>query len=151
MKKLVFAFAVLYASSSFGAQSIALTNKVFVEIEEKKKNGKIVKKTVPATKVIPGSLLTYVISYENKGKENASNIIINNKLAKEVVFQSADDGAIVSVDGGKKFGALSQLKVKASGKLRPAKKTDVTHVRWVVSKTIKPKKKGSVKFYALLK
>lgn len=151
MKTLVLAFAFLYASASYGAQSIALTNKVFVEIEEKKKNGKVVKKTVPATKVVPGSLLTYVISYENKGKEEASNIVINNPLPKEVEFQSAENNAVVSVDGGKKFGSLAQLKVKEAGKTRAAKNADVTHVKWVVSKIIKPKKKGSVRFYARLK
>ena len=58
----------------------------------------------------------------------------------------------MSVDKGKKFGALETLRVKAAnGALRAARAEDVTHLRWTILSAVPPAASGSVSYKALLK
>ena len=60
-------------------------------------------------------------------------------------------GLDVSVDGGKTYGRLADLKVAdGNGGQRAAEATDVTHVRWIIP-TIAPRQQGKVEFYAIVR
>lgn len=137
------------------AKSIDLKNEAFMEKEEKAKDGKKVKKLVPATTVVPGEEVIFVITYKNVGKDAATDIVVTNPIPKNMTFKAAENeknaNAEVSVDGGKVFGSLAQLKVQDKlRKQRPALPTDVTHVRWKVAGAVQPNAEGKVRLRAIL-
>jgi uncharacterized repeat protein (TIGR01451 family) len=158
IRKLGWALCVLAGLSAFGTSSaqasgaLAIQNAVYQEIEVKAPDGKVTKKMVPAGKVVPGGEVVYEITYRNTGKDVATDIAINNPLAKEVTYVGASTApTAVSVDGGAHFGALADLSVTgADGKPRKAQPADVTHLRWVVA-TLAPGASGKVEFRARVK
>jgi uncharacterized repeat protein (TIGR01451 family) len=125
------------------------------EVETRGKDGKVRKQMVPAAKVVPGTEVTYVITYRNKGTQPAEKVVINNPVPPELTYQgSSGEGARfeVSVDGGVAYGVLPSLRVTgADGKPRPAQPADVTHLRWTLARAVPPGAEGTVRYRALLK
>jgi uncharacterized repeat protein (TIGR01451 family) len=147
---------VVWAGHARAADALQLTNEVFQEIEIKSPEGKIERKTVRATRVVPGTEVIYVITYKNGGDQPAEDVIVTNPVPKDLEYVSAtfatgEGTPEVSVDGGKNFGALSRLTVSdGDGKPRAAKPSDVTHVRWSLKSAVKPGEEGKVSFRAKL-
>lgn len=137
--------------------NLQITNEVFQEIEIKSPDGKIEHKRIPATTVIPGTEVFYVITYRNIGSNPADNVAVTNPIPKELEFISASveksaANAQVSVDGGKTYDELTRLEVTDSnGKSRAARPSDVSHVRWMLQSSIEPGSKGTVSYRARLK
>lgn len=146
----LFAFGAAHAKAA-----LEIKNEVFQEIEVKNAEGKVEKKIVPASMVVPGTEVQYVVTYVNKGDQAAGQVAITNPVPGELEYVSATGAGTVSevsVDGGKNYGALANLKVTgADGKSRPARATDVTHVRWRLDAALKPGEEGKVSFRARLK
>lgn len=140
------------AATQTGAGGVSISSEVqAVKVVTDEKGNK--KNTlVNPTTVIPGTPLVIWISYKNGGKSPASGFVINNPVPKGVDFTGvAENWAVVSVDGGKSFGALPTLKVKGSdGKMRAAIPQDVTGIRWTVPQPIAPGASGKVSFYAIV-
>lgn len=150
--------ALVMATGTAVAQDIIqVTTEVFQEVEVTGANGKKEKKTQPATKIVPGTEVIYVITYRNAGDKAAEKVVVNNAVPKELTYKggsASGRGARfeVSVDGGSKFGALPSLRVTgADGKPRPAQAADVTHLRWSVAKPVAPGASGSVSYRAVLR
>lgn len=98
-------------------------------------------------KVLPGDRLVFTTRFTNGGTEPATDFVVTNPLPAPVKLAKVDSFE-VSVDGGKTFGALAQLKASgADGKPRAAELGDVTHVRWRVA-SIAPGASGEVKYFA---
>lgn len=137
------------------AKSIDLKNEAFKEIEEVAKDGKKLKKLVPATSVVPGEEVIFVITYRNIGKEAATDIVVTNPIPKNMTFKAAEAeasaNAEVSIDGGKGYGDLAKLRVTDKlRKVRPALPADVTHVRWKVAGAVQPNAQGKLRLKAIL-
>jgi uncharacterized repeat protein (TIGR01451 family) len=149
------ASALLWFGAAHAAGSLQLSNQVFQEIEVIGADGKPERKTVPAATVVPGTEVFYVITYRNAGDQPAENIAITNPVPAELEYVAVLGPAPanqVSVDGGKRYGALANLSVAdASGKTRPAEAADVTHVRWMLNSALPPGDGGKVSFRARLK
>jgi uncharacterized repeat protein (TIGR01451 family) len=152
--------SVLFCSVSilaFAADKLILSNAVFQEIEVTDEQGKKEIKQVPASTALPGSELIYVITYKNPNDKPVEDVIINNPLAKELLYknQSAkgDNTTVsVSVDGGKKYGDLAALRIPTTdGASRPAEASDVTHLQFKLNKKVLPKEEGTVHFRVVLK
>ncbi len=64
-------------------------------------------------------------------------LIVTQPIPSGLRFADVSGGGVtVSVDGGRRFGALADLSVRAaSGTERPARTDDVTHLRWRVDTT----------------
>lgn len=139
-------------------QALALEIKTegFREVIVSDASGVKSKKLEPLTRALPGQELIYVLTYKNTNSVTAENVVIANPLPKEVVYvaNSATTQNVihdVSVDGGKNYAALAQLKVRNSqGVLREANASDVTHLRWKI-KSLPVASSGSVMFKAVLK
>lgn len=150
------AFATALPLAAPAQEALKLTSQVFQEIEVVEK-GKKQKKTVPATKIVPGSEVTYVITYRNEGAQPAEKVVITNPVPPELAYKggsASTKGARfeVSVDGGATYGALPSLRVTgADGQPRPAQPGDVTHLRWVLAGAVPPGRQGSVSYKAVLK
>ncbi len=158
MKLIKIAVATLCLSFSLQAlAAVELKNETFREVEVKDALGNVSKKLEPLDRAAPGQEVVYILSYHNAGKQPATNVVLNNPVAKEMAYvagsaQGSGARAEVSVDGGKKFGALESLRIrKADGSYRPATGSDVTHVRWTVTEAVKPGAQGSVTYRAVLR
>lgn len=145
--------AALCLGTAALAQSVALDSRAFVETYKTSKDGTVERQLRPATTVVPGDRLVYVLSYRNNGAKPADGFAITNPLPAAVEFAGDETvGAEMSVDGGKSFGSLTQLAIRnADGTSRPADRKDVTHLRWSFTDPIPPGGSGEVRFKARLK
>lgn len=102
--------------------------------------------------VVPGDRLLFSTSYRNQGSQQVTDFVVTNPVpaAVEILPESIGD-AMVSVDGGKTWGQLAALAVTdTSGAKRPAKASDVTHMRWVIA-AIPSGGSGKVQYNAIVR
>jgi uncharacterized repeat protein (TIGR01451 family) len=155
-----FAFsAVLLFLLSPGAMagSLELSSQAYQQIEITGADGQKQTQTVPATQVAPGAEVFYVIRYRNTGSAPADKVVITNPVPPELEYRAdsafgAGTLITVSVDGGKTYGQLADLKVPVAGaRPRAAQPADVTHLRWTLQFAVAPGAEGQVTYRARLK
>jgi uncharacterized repeat protein (TIGR01451 family) len=131
---------------------VTVTSAVFQEVVVASADGTTSTKLEPATRVAPGGVVVYEISYHNGGSQAASDVAINNPLPQELRYLDASvEPSAVSVDGGKHFAPLAQLTIAgADGATRPAQPADVTNLRWMIA-SVAPEGSGKVSFRAQVK
>ncbi|HEY0044935.1 MAG TPA: hypothetical protein VGB62_10340 [Allosphingosinicella sp.] len=153
MKMLIALFALLAPVAASAADNVALTSQVLVERTKAGPDGKPVTTREAPGVVTPGDKLVFQLGYTNKGAEPATGFTLTNPIPESVAYTGAEsDGATVSVDGGKSWGALAALKVaQADGTSRAAAPSDVTHVRWSFASAIPAGASGSVSFRGVVK
>lgn len=102
--------------------------------------------------VIPGDKLVFTTRYHNTGKQPVNDFVVTNPLPGAVML--SPEGAalhVVSVDGGKTWGALDALQVADSqGVKRPAAAADVTHLRWTLP-LLQPGVNGVLTYHAIVR
>jgi hypothetical protein len=115
--------------------------------------GQKTNKLFPAKRVVPGNVLVIKFLYDNSGTAPAANFAVNAKVDSAVeVTDIREKWAVVSVDGGKTFGALATLKIKAAdGKFRPATTKDITNIRWTLAQPVPAAGSGSVMYYGIVR
>lgn len=102
------------------------------------------------TKVVPGDELVFTTHYSNDTGEEVDDFVITNPIPEQVALTKSGDFT-VSVDGGKSFGQLATLTVKADdGTIQTATLNDVTHIRWILPK-LKAGATGTVRFSAVVR
>lgn len=153
MKKLAFAFVALFTSAQLMAAPLELASDVFVERALKRADGTVATVLEEPKTVLPGDQLVFVVRYKNTGVQPASKFSVTNPIPRAVAFSGTADGTeVVSVDGGKTWGFLSQLKIsKADGTLRPALPGDVTHVKWNLNQTLAAGSAGKLVFRGVVR
>ncbi|WP_222565182.1 DUF11 domain-containing protein [Novilysobacter antarcticus] len=146
--------AMLCVGTAAAAGGVELNAKVFQQVELRNADGSITLKAVPANVVIPGTEVTYVVTYRNTGATSADAVKIDNPVPTDLIYvASAGDRAVdaVSVDGGKQYGVLAGLTVVGEDdQSRPAQAGDVTHLRWVLG-SLPAGAEGTVSFVAKVK
>lgn len=150
---------------------VKIDSKIMVERTAESESGEIVTTLVdPATvKVIPGDTLLFINAYHNSGMNAVTGFVVNNPVHNAVaLIEVLEDWAVVSVDRGKSFGKLSELSVSETLHVtataeessettepeqisRPAKASDVTHIRWVLASPIAPGASGDLRFRGIVK
>lgn len=153
MKLLLFLLPLLAPAAAMAGNGVTLASNVFVERVKLDASGKRSTVLEPPKVVTPGDKLVFELAYRNGGAEPASDFVVTNPIPDAVAYAGTDgEDALVSVDGGKTWGALAMLKVKqADGTLRPAAPGDVTHVRWNFSKAIAAGEAGKLSFRGVVK
>ena len=107
--------------------------------------------------VVPGDNLRFSIYFANTTDEPASALSVTNPIPTAVEFvRVEEDWALLSVDGGKTFGALTELTVNETNaegvsSTRAATPADVTHIRWKLDRPLAPQEKGSLRFFGRVK
>ncbi len=153
MKKLLVALAILMTMFTVASQAqVTMKSQSFQKVIKKKKA-----KWVKAGKVIPGSVVLYVNTLKNKGKEIAQNLTVVNAIPEHMNYMEGTAkcqskcNITYSVDGGKTFNRPKKLfvKDKKTRKRRRAKASEYTTIKWVVSK-LKGGKKTTVQYKARL-
>ncbi|MBD3733724.1 MAG: hypothetical protein IE934_13530 [Sphingopyxis sp.] len=152
-KLLILLLATLAPAPALAANQVALDNSVFVERVSTDASGKQRVLLEEPKVVVPGDRLVFVLNYRNAGGEPADKFVITNPMPSAVRFAGAADASpIVSVDGGKAWGALDTLSVvQPDGTRRPAQPADVTHIRWAFQKPIPAGGTGKLMFRGVVK
>lgn len=141
-KRFVFLVMLIFASSTAWAKpEVVLSVSSEKEVVEKK-NGKNIVKRVPAKDIESGQTLIFTLKYSNKGNENAKNVVFDNPIPKETIYEvgsatGAGSDITFSINDGKSYKKPSLLtfEFKGSDGKRVRKKASpeqYTHVRWVV-------------------
>lgn len=158
MKKLLIGLGLLSLSGAAlaqGKQAVAITSNIQAVKEVTDAKGAKKRTLIEPTTVIPGTPLVVWINYKNSSAAPVTGFVINNPVPAAIDFTALGENSewgVVSVDGGKTFGALATLKIMgADRKPRPAIPQDVTHVRWTFSKPIPGNSGGQLSFYAMVK
>ncbi|MDP3907185.1 hypothetical protein [Novosphingobium sp.] len=103
--------------------SVALDSAVFVE-RGSPTSGRLLE---PASRLNRGDRVVYIVNWYRMG--GAGSFTVTNPLPRAVAYQGSANGEEqVSVDGGKSWGKLGELRTGS----RIATPEDVTHVRWQV-------------------
>jgi len=153
MKILFFIAALLAPAAAIAADNVALDSAIFVERSISGPDGKLRVVREEPKLVTPGDKLVFVLSYRNAGNAPADSFVVTNPIPASVSFVSSDsNGAEYSVDGGKNWGLLPALKVRAAdGSLHPAAPSDITHVRWAFATAIPAGGGGKLSFRGIVR
>lgn len=138
--------------AALAANDVSVVSEMFVE-KTVAQAGKPKTVLVKQKSGPPGTKLVFTHSYRNGGKAPAANFAMTNPIPSGVDYTGSDDAiAVVSVDGGKSFGALATAKVRAAdGSARAARPEDVTHVRWALKAPIAVGGSGKFSFKGTVK
>lgn len=144
---------LLCPSVGWAQSQVSLTSEVLVERVVEEPGGKRATRTEPPKVVTPGDKLLFILSYKNEGGEPAADFVVTNPIPDAVSYSGAEgESALVSIDGGKNWGALPSLKVtEADGTSRDAAPADVTHVRWTFGQAIPAGQSGKLRFRGVIK
>ncbi|MGQ0622056.1 MAG: hypothetical protein ACT4QA_19415 [Panacagrimonas sp.] len=149
---------VLGGWSAFAqAELVKVSGRVYQEETVVAPDGSRGVRHVPASRLFPGSEVIYEVSYSNVGAKTTSQIIITNPLPSDLSYRSAPGRPAgtsfdVSVDNGGTYGALATLVVgEYGGTKRPARESDITHVRWTINDPVKPGQAGKVTLRAVIR
>lgn len=151
---LIVAAAALFTASAAFAEGVEVTNEALVEVKTTDDSGKEQIKYVTAERVVPGSVILYLITYTNTGDAPAEDIVLRSPIHPDLTYVEGSaeiDGAAVhySVDGGQTFANRDELTItEADGTVRPAEAGDLTDIRWRVERPLASKKKSAVSFRA---
>jgi uncharacterized repeat protein (TIGR01451 family) len=130
------------AASNAQKSGVAVTHVAEVETTITSADGKKELRRAPAAKVEPGKVVVYTTRLQNQGKEPATQLSLvapvppNTTLLESASFGEAPP--LYSIDQGKNFAPLAQLVVDKEGRQRPARSTDITHLRWQPQKPLPP-------------
>lgn len=116
---------------ALAADRVAMNSTVFVERTSAGPQGRNRTVLEQPGRVASGDKLVFMLNYRNRA---AGPFVVTNPMPAAVVYQGSQDrGAIVSIDGGRNWGQLAQLRVtERDGSVRGARPEDVTHVRWTL-------------------
>jgi uncharacterized repeat protein (TIGR01451 family) len=153
MKILLALLALLVPAAVQAAESVSLVSQVLVERVETTPDGRSITTRAEPDVVTPGDRLVFLLSYRNDGAEPATAFVLTNPVPDSVAFAGTDDrSAVVSIDGGKTWGALSSLTVtQTDGTTRPAQVADVTHIRWSLAQPVPSGGAGELSFRGVVK
>jgi hypothetical protein len=130
------------AAPALAAPLIAIDSAVYVEKALPGK-GRMLQ---PAAQLRHGDRVIYVVSWTRMGGTGA--FTVTNPLPRSVYYQGSADGSEeVSLDGGRSWGRLDQMRV--GGRL--ATPEDVTNVRWHVPASEAARGAGEITYSAIVR
>ena len=100
----------------------------------------------PASLLNHGDRVVYVVKWYRMG--GSGSFTVTNPLPRTVYYQGSADGSEeVSIDGGRRWGKLDQLRIGT----RFATPEDVTHVRWHVAAGQADRGSGEITYSAIVR
>jgi uncharacterized repeat protein (TIGR01451 family) len=124
------------------APNVSVAHIAEVETQVTLPDGKKELRRQPAAKVEPGKIVVYTTRLQNKGHEPATQLSLVAPIPPHTtLLENASFGEApptYSIDQGKSFAPLAQLVVDREGRQRPARSSDITHLRWQPEKPLAP-------------
>lgn len=159
IRKFIGAAALI--ACTFGSQAFAQTQacialKSVAEVEQEVVDAKGQKsvKLVPATTVVPGTVVTWTVTADNVCKQPSDQVTINNAIPDHMTYvanSATGTGAAITYSlDGKSFGSAEQLTVQENGAARKARADEYKHIRWVFKGALAPGAQAVARFRAVL-
>jgi hypothetical protein len=140
--RLGIAMALCIPAGVLAAPLVSLDSAVFVE-RIKPGKGRLLQ---PAATFKRGDRVVYVVSWVRKSGSGA--FTVTNPVPRSVYYQGSADGSEeVSIDGGKRWGKLEQIRIGT----RIATPEDVTHLRWHISADHAARGSGEITYSAIVR
>lgn len=145
-------FLTSFVATAQEAGAIQIRTSADVEIIETDASGETVTRLEPASKVVPGDIVIYTVSFSNTGSEPADKVVITNPVPRYMEYVDGTafgPGADISfsIDGGRSWGTSEELVVTAAdGTQRPALASDYTDIRWILRNELQPGAQGFARF-----
>ena len=145
--------APLQGAAKGNAERVALAHSVFVERAVPGTGGRLSRVLEPARALRKGDRLVYVVAWRTAGhRAEGQDFTITNPLPRAVSYQRSANGAEqVSIDGGRTWGQLDDLRVRDDAGWRDASAEDVTHVRWNVPRRAAQAGSGRLTFSGIVR
>lgn len=145
LRSILVATAVLLAhlpGLAAARSAIAMDSAVFVE-KTSPRAGRLLE---PARQLKRGDRVITILSWTRQA--GSGSFVVTNPLPRSVYYQaSADENEEVSIDGGRTWGKLEDLRVGT----RLAAPEDVTHVRWRVPAPVAARGSGQIAYSAIVR
>lgn len=155
-KKMIAAAALTLLTLSSFASPIVVQTVAEKEVRTVNADGDVKTTMQPAEAVVPGDEVVYTVTFANEGDEPATNIVVTDPVPAQMRYvenSAFGPGTDItfSVDGGKTFAPRDDLAVTdARGNARPARASDLTHIRWGFRQVLAPGERGYARFKAVL-
>lgn len=149
------AMALIFSSISVWSE-VKLQNEAFKVVTLTSDNGASSEQWQTPDKMLPGDKVGYQISFENTGKEAATDLVIANPIPENTVYVAASAKGLntdidFSADGGKTYAQPSKLLIEKNGERVQATAADYTHVRWTLNKPLAIGAESSVQYAVIIK
>ena len=138
-------FAALFMASVAAAQSmVQIDREVFLE-RLHERDGRTQRTLEPAKTLESGDTVVLMLAWESPQDRPFT---ISSRVPRALAFRaSGGDAPQVSVDGGRSWGHLADLRLRG----RAATSADVTHVRWDVADPRAAKGRGVFTYSAVVR
>lgn len=142
------AFSMILATPLHADAGVILNRAVFVERNDGAPNAR---RTIePANILNRGDNVVLVLDWRTQ--HQSDGFVLTSPIPDTLKFQrSSRDYQEVSVNGGKNWGQIGQLRIAQGGGWRYATPEDVTHIRWRISANKATRGSGRVTFRALVR
>ena len=123
---------------------VQIDREVFVE-RSLERDGRTQRLLEPANTLQSGDTVVLMLAWRSPQDKPFT---ISSRVPRSLAFRaSGGDQPEVSVDGGRNWGTLAELRVRG----RPATSTDVTHVRWHVDNPRAARGRGVFTYSAVVR
>lgn len=141
---LIGSVALLMASVAAAQSMVQIDREVFVE-RSQERDGRTQRTLEPAETLESGDTVVLMLAW--KSAENKP-FTLSSRVPRALAFRaSGGDAPQVSVDDGRSWGQLENLRVRG----RAATSADVTHVRWDVANPRAAKGRGVFTYSAVVR
>lgn len=144
------AMMLLSTTPAVAAEPVAISSEVLLETRDATADGRARLRLAPIAALSSGDRLVYLLRYRNGGTA-ARRLVLTNPLPAAVALEDAP-GAMVSIDGGRHWGQLADLRVAlGDGRWRRARGGDVTHLRWALGEPVAAGAQGQIAFRGIVR
>jgi len=156
MRKILTASALLLSMVSMASANVSIASTSYQKMTKVLESGEKVEEWARTSTVVPGMVIRYVNSLENRGEKEATKLVVKNSVPNNMEYiadtASCQDACIVtySIDGGKSFKKASELFLGEGKDRHQARPSEYTDIRWVVEK-LDASSQSSVEYRARLK
>ncbi|MDE8653222.1 hypothetical protein [Novosphingobium album (ex Liu et al. 2023)] len=134
--------AMLSPVAAAATPNISTQSAVYVERQEADRDRRL----EPAARLSRGDRVVTIVSWYRMGGDGS--FVITNPLPARLAYQeSARENQEVSVDGGRTWGKLEDLRIGS----RMATPEDVTHVRWRISALTAARGSGHIAYSGIVR
>lgn len=136
--------------TAHAADAVRFASDVFIEKFVTAPGGRKSRILARADRLNPGDNVIFVVNWTAR---RGNEFTVTNPLPRSVAFQRSVDGAEeVSVDGGRSWGDIADLRVRdRDGYVRSATPEDVTHLRWRVSNRVALRGSGQLTYRGVVR
>ena len=141
---------MLAASTQVAAEPVRFASNVFIERFMPALGGRTTRVLERAEHLRPGDNVIFVVNWT---AAHGREFVVTNTMPQTVTFQrSANSDQDVSVDGGRTWGRIDDMRVRESdGGLRMATPEDVTHLRWRVPPALAARGSGQITYRGIVR